>query len=125
MPENVKWELLSFALKLLPLLIGVLVAWISYKKPSVKKALTELKEIIVEAARIVNQVYVEPRKAGGTWGETEKAKARELFWEEFLKLANAKAEKWINYLMALFGEAEAKALITDSLEATLNQGLKN
>lgn len=125
MPENVKWELLSFALKLLPLLIGVLVAWISYKKPSVKKALTELKEIIVEAARIVNQVYVEPRKAGGAWGETEKAKARELFWEEFLKLANAKAEKWIKYLMALFGESEAKVLITDSLEATLNQGLKN
>ena len=125
MPENVKWELLSFALKILPLLIGVLVAWISYKKPSVKKALTELKEIIVEAARIVNQVYVEPRKDNSTWGEAEKAKARELFWEEFLKLANAKAEKWITYLMALFGEVETKALITDSLEATLNQGLKN
>ena len=36
MPENVKWELVSFGLKVLPLLIGALVAWISIKKPSVK-----------------------------------------------------------------------------------------
>ena len=125
MPENVKWELVSFGLKVLPLLIGALVAWISIKKPSVKKALDELKSIVVEAARIVNQTFVEPRKAGGPWGDKEKAKARELFWEEFLKLANTKATTWINYLLNTLGEAETKALITGDLEAALNAGLKN
>lgn len=125
MPDNIKWELISFALKILPLLVGVLVAWISYKKPSTKKALLELKDIIVEAARIVNQTFVEPRKAGGPWGDEEKAKARELFWEEFLKLANLKAEKWISYLLGLFGEEETKKLVTESMEAVLGGGLKN
>lgn len=125
MPENVKWELVSFGLKVLPLLIGALVAWISIKKPSVKKAMLELKDIVVEAARIVNQVYVEPRKAGGTWSDTEKANARALFWEEFLKLANTKATTWINYLLVTLGEAETKALVTNNLEAVLNAGLKN
>jgi len=114
MPDNIKWELISFALKILPLLVGVLVAWISIKKPSVKKAFAEIQSIIKEAADIVTQAFVEPRKNGGTWDEEAKKQARELFWKRFMELAMAKAEYWLNYLIGIFGEEQLKQLVVDS-----------
>lgn len=114
MPDNIKWELISFALKVAPIIIGLLFAWIAAKKPSTKKAFDELSGIIKEAADIVTQTYVEPRKKGGAWGEEEKKQARELFWQKFIELAMAKAEKWLKYLLTVFGEEQLKQLVVDS-----------
>lgn len=130
MPESTKWELVSFALKVLPIAIGILFAWIASKKPTTAKAFAEVKAIIAEAAAIVNQTFVEPRKAGGTWGEEQKKQARELFWQKFLELAMAKAEYWLKYLVDVFGEAQLKQLIVDSdsggmVEAVLDGKIKN
>ena len=130
MPESTKWELISFALKILPIVLGVLFAWIASKKPTTAKAFAEIKSIIAEAAAIVNQVFVEPRKAGGTWDEDAKKQARELFWQKFLELAMAKAEYWLKYLVDIFGEEQLKQLIVDSptggqVEAILDQKIKN
>lgn len=114
MPDSLKWELISFALKLAPVIIGLVFAWIAAKKPSTKRAFAEIQSIIKEAADIVSQTFVEPRKKGGTWDEAAKAQARELFWQKFLELAMAKAEYWLKYLVDIFGEAQLKQLIVDS-----------
>lgn len=114
MPENIKWELISFALKVLPIIVGLIFAWIASKKPNTKKAFAEIQSIIKEAADIVTQAFVEPRKKGGTWNEEAKKQARELFWKKFMELAMAKAEKWLSYLIGIFGEEQLKQLVVDS-----------
>lgn len=114
MPENIKWELISFGLKVLPIIVGLVLAWIAAKKPSAKKAFAEVQGILKEAVDIVNQTFVDPRKKGGTWSEEDKAKAREIAWQKFMELATVKAEYWLKYLLDTFGEAKLKELIVDS-----------
>jgi hypothetical protein len=106
--------LISFSLKVLPIIVGLVFAWIASKKPSTKKAFAEIQGIIKEAADIVTQAFVEPRKAGGTWDEEAKKQARELFWKKFMELAMAKAEYWLNYLIGIFGEEQLKQLVVES-----------
>lgn len=114
MPENVKWELISFALKIAPVLLGLLLAFIASKVPSLKKALDHLRPLVSKAINIVNQIYVEPRKASGKWDEEAKAQARELFWQKFLELATEEANYWVTYLISTYGEDQAKALVVSN-----------
>ena len=123
MPESVKWELVSFGLKVLPVVLAVVFAWISMKKPTAKKALIELQDSIKQAVAVVNQVYVEPRKAGGPWGDEEKRAARELFWKKFLEIAAVKADKWLAFLLGMYGEDWLKEKVVGiELEGVLQQG---
>jgi hypothetical protein len=125
MPENVKWELISFALKLAPVLLGLLLAYIGSRVPSVAKAMTRLRTYVSQAASIVNQTFVEPRKAGGKWDEAAKEQARELFWAKFLELSMDEAEYWLKYLLEVYGEAQLKdKILGNELEDEL-QALKN
>ena len=114
MPESVKWELVSFGLKVLPVVLAVVFAWISMKRPTAKKALVELQDSIKQAVAVVNQVYVEPRKKNGPWGEEEKRQARELFWQKFLELATEEANYWLTYLISTYGEDKLKALVVSN-----------
>ena len=123
MPESVKWELVSFGLKVLPVVLAVVFAWISMKRPTAKKALLELQDSIKQAVAVVNQVYVEPRKAGGPWGDEEKRAARELFWKKFLEIAAVKADKWLEFLLCMYGEDWLKEKVVGiELEGVLQQG---
>lgn len=120
MPSNLKWELISFAIKILPLVLGAVLAWSASKKPTLKKAFAEISEIVKEAAKIINQVYVEPAKSGGKWDEQAKMEARSLFWTKFLELAERKAGYWLNFLLGQYGEEGLKsAIIYSDLEAAL------
>jgi len=114
MPENVKWELISFALKIAPVLLGLLLAFIASKVPSLNKALVRIRPLVSKAFNIVNQIYVEPRKANGTWDEAAKAQARELFWQKFLELATEEANYWLTYLISTYGEDKLKALVVNN-----------
>ncbi len=123
MPESVKWELVSFGLKVLPVVLAVVFAWISMKRPTAKKALLELQDSIKQAVAVVNQVYVEPRKAGGSWGDEEKWAARELFWKKFLEIAAVKADKWLEFLLGMYGEDWLREKVVGiELEGVLQQG---
>ena len=123
MPESVKWELVSFGLKVLPVVLSVVFAWISMKRPTAKKALMELQDSIKQAVAVVNQVFVEPRKVGGPWGEEEKRQARELFWKKFLEIAAVKADKWLEFLLGVYGEDWLKEKVVGiELEGMLQQG---
>lgn len=123
MPESVKWELVSFGLKVLPVVMALVLAWVASRRPTAKKALMELQDSIKQAAAVVNQVYVEPRKAGGPWGEEEKARARELFWQKFLEIASVKADKWLGFLVGAYGEEWVREkVVGNELEGAL-QGM--
>lgn len=123
MPESVKWELVAFGLKVLPVVLTLVFAWVASKRPTAKKALYELQDSIKQAVAVVNQVYVEPRKKGGAWGEEEKRAARELFWMKFVEIASVKAGKWLEFLLGTYGEEWLKdKVVGNELEGAL-QGL--
>jgi len=123
MPESMKWELVGFGLKVLPVVVAVVCAWAASRKPTKKRALMELQDSIKQAVAVVDQVYVEPRKKNGPWGEEEKRQARELFWKRFLEIAGVKADKWLKYLLGEQGEEWLKGqVVSNELESAL-QGL--
>jgi len=123
MPESVKWELVGFGLKVLPVVLTLVFAWVASRRPTAKKALMELQDSVKQAVAVVNQVYVEPRKKGGPWGEEEKRQARELFWQKFLEIASVKADKWLEFLVGAYGEEWVKEkVVGNELEGAL-QGL--
>lgn len=111
MPENIKWELVSFTLKVAPVLLGVLLAWIASKVPSTAKALNRLRPLVGKAFNIVNQTFVEPLKAGGQFDDEAKETARQEFWKKFMELAAEEANYWLDYLLQKYGEAEARKMV--------------
>lgn len=111
MPENIKWELVSFALKVAPVLLGLLFAWIAVKLPSTEKALNRLRPFVGKAFNIVNQTFVEPMKAGGKFDDEAKEKARQEFWAKFVEIATEEANYWLDYLLLKYGETAVQRMV--------------